>query len=122
MGKYLFFILLFGFFLPNNDCVAQSEANIANTSVELKGNQVNISYDILNSSKTARFEVWVEISDEDGNNLDVNAFEGDIGEEIKSGKRKVIIWDPEADSIFLNARALQYKPLVVYHHSVVVAA
>lgn len=83
--------------------MAQTEANIANTSVQLKGDKVQIKYDILNTDKAAWFIVSVAISDSDGNRLDVNALDGDIGEVLKAGKNKVIVWDPVADSIFLNA-------------------
>ncbi|MCK5136169.1 MAG: hypothetical protein KAR19_10325 [Bacteroidales bacterium] len=97
------FIILIGCISCGNSCIAQSEAIIANTNIQLKGNHVHITYDILNINKAARFEVWVEITEADGNNLEVNALKGDIGEDIVAGNNKVIIWDPEADSIFLNA-------------------
>ena len=95
--------MLVGFLFIGYNGMAQTEANIANTSVQLKGDKVQIKYDILNTDKAAWFIVSVAISDSDGNRLDVNALDGDIGEVLKAGKNKVIVWDPVADSIFLNA-------------------
>lgn len=82
--------------------MAQSEGEIANTSVQLKGNKVQITYDILNTEKAARFIVSVEILDSEGKPLKVNALEGDIGEVSDAGKKKTILWDPAVDGIFLN--------------------
>jgi len=103
MVKYLMQFLFLTFLLGTLPCHAQKEANIANTSVRLQGDKVQISYDILNTNPAARFVVSVEITEAQGKKLDVKALDGDVGEVTKAGRNKVIIWDPVADSIFLNA-------------------
>ena len=102
MRTIFFFITIVVFICSGGRCIAQPDANIANTSIQLKGDQVHITYDILSKDPNLRFEVWLEISESDGRSLEVNALTGDIGPGISPGMNKVIIWDPAADSIFLN--------------------
>jgi len=112
------------FIYSGGRCIAQSDANIANTTIQLKGNQVQITYDILSKDLDIRFEVWLEITESNGRSLEVNALTGDIGLDISPGKSKVIMWDPSADSIFLDGQidiqvfARKTLPLIVEPESV----
>lgn len=92
------FILLF---LPANRIHAQSR--ITNTSIELKGNKIHVSYDIENSKRSDRYNVRLEVTDSTGNLVLVNSLEGDVGENIPGGNKKEIIWNLEADNIQMNA-------------------
>ncbi len=81
---------------------AQQDVKITNTSIEVIHNDVHISYDLENRSGDETFYVWIEITDNKGNQLLVNALRGDIGYRVKGVGSKKIIWDPGADSIFLD--------------------
>lgn len=69
-------------------------------SVEAK--QLHISYDIIDKDLKDQFYVWIEMSKKNGEPILSTSFSGDIGENIPAGTNKMIIWDPEKDSIFLN--------------------
>ena len=62
----------------------------------------NRNLDIDNSSESETYYVWMVVTDGEGNILTVNALRGDIGYRIEGGKDKRIIWDPAADSVFLD--------------------
>ena len=103
MGKYTLFLLVSLFFYPDPDCAAQTESRIANPGVELKNNQIYITYNILNSVRSDKFDVRLEVTDSDGRTMEIDALKGDIGENISGGGDKEIQWDFEADSIYINA-------------------
>lgn len=75
---------------------------IETTSLQIVDKKLQIQYDFLKSKKTHRFEVWVEISTLSGKKINSRTFNGDIGEGVKGGRGKMIIWDYNADGIVLN--------------------
>lgn len=68
----------------------------------MKGNKVQISYDLLNSTKKDTYTIRIEVTDSEGKTINARSLSGDIGEEIIGGRNKIILWDIEADSIFLD--------------------
>jgi len=95
------FALLF-LFLTNVDCYGQTPVKISKPRLELKDNNINIFYNILNSSQTDKFKIWIEITDSIGNKIDTQSLIGDIGDNVSGGSNKKIIWDITADSIYLD--------------------
>ena len=67
-----------------------------------KDSRVQISYDLLNSVEADKFSIRVEVSDAKGRLFNARSLSGDIGENVKGGFNKKIIWDIVADSIFLD--------------------
>lgn len=96
------FALLF-LFLTNISCFAQTTVKISKPRLELIDNNINIFYNILNSSQTDKFKIWIEITDSIGNRIDAQSLIGDIGENVSGGSNKKITWDIKADSIYLDA-------------------
>ncbi|MFO7670821.1 MAG: hypothetical protein R6W31_14280 [Bacteroidales bacterium] len=84
-------------------CNAQNSIEIPAPTIELKGNKIHITYDILNSQPSEIFNIQLEIQNEEGAPINAKAFYGDIGGNVSGGTKKSIIWDLEADNIFLNA-------------------
>jgi hypothetical protein len=70
--------------------------------LEVKGRQLHISYDIIDKNPKDQFYIWVEMSKQNGERILSTSLSGDIGEKITAGTNKMIIWEPEKDSIFLN--------------------
>ena len=71
--------------------------------LELIDNYINIFYDILNTDRSVKFKIWVEITDSTGNKLNAQSLSGDIGENVNGGNDKKITWDLTNDSIYPDA-------------------
>jgi len=80
----------------------QDEINISTPQLQLKGNIIEITYDILNSSTDDLFNIWIEVTDSAGNQIQATSLVGDVGENVRGGKSKVIKWDLEADNTILD--------------------
>ena len=102
MGKALHFLLGITILCTQLPCFGQLEFKIDNPDISLRGNQVYISYKILSSSSTETFSIRLEITDERGNLLDAKSFSGDIGERVRGGSNRTIIWDLASDKFFIN--------------------
>ena len=79
MRKTFIFIFTIFFFLYNSFCYAQTTMRLSKPRLELKDNNINIFYDILNSIQTDKFRIWVEITDSTGNKVNARSLGGDIG-------------------------------------------
>jgi len=97
---FIFIFTLLFLFLTNLFCFAQTTVRLSKPRLELKDNNINIYYDILNSRQTDKFRIWVEITDSTGNNVDARSLSGDIGENVSGGNDKKITWDLAADNIY----------------------
>ncbi len=75
---------------------------INTTSVNYDGNKLTVSYDLTTRSQSDIFYIIIDILKEDGTAVRAKSFKGDIGQNIKPGRGKSIIWVPEDDAIFLN--------------------
>lgn len=91
--------LIFLFLLANS---YSQDFTLTKTGLEFDGRQLIISYNIKSGSINDRFFVWLDIEKVNGEIIKPKALFGDIGENVKSGSEKKIIWIPEQDSIFLN--------------------
>ena len=81
----------------------QTPVTVSDPRIEIKDNVIHIYYDILNSTPTDQFNISIEITDADGNVIGARALEGDIGKDISGGNNRHILWNLEADKVFLNA-------------------
>lgn len=81
--------------------INSQEFQLTSPKLEFDGKKLQISYDIVNYKTSDQLFVWVEIQKRNGEPLKAASLSGDIGD-IKAGKRKVITWIPENDSLFLN--------------------
>lgn len=84
-------------------CYGQSY-EVSDPKLELRNNNLHISYDIINSHPSDEFSVSMRISDITGGEITARALSGDIGEQVKGGSNKLIVWDLTADKIVMNAR------------------
>lgn len=102
MKRFINFVILFTLFLSQG-VFAQESAEITQPQLELKINTIEISYDILNSSRRDLFDIWVEVTDTAGNLIEAKSLSGDVGEDVKGGSHRKIFWDLSADNILLDA-------------------
>ncbi|MCK5134514.1 MAG: hypothetical protein KAR19_01905 [Bacteroidales bacterium] len=97
------FIILISILLcPAIDLQAQSTVEVTNPVLSLKGSDVQISFDLLNSSRSDIFTIRIEVTNSEGKAIDARSLSGDIGKSINGGRNKKILWDIESDSIFLD--------------------
>jgi len=75
---------------------------ITTPGLEFDGNQLLISYDVINKNQADQFYVWVEMEKKNGEIIQAKALSGDVGENVKTGNNKQVIWVPGEDSVFLN--------------------
>jgi hypothetical protein len=68
------------------------------------GNQLLITYDVINKNKSDQFYVWVEMWKENGEPVRIKALSGDVGDSINGGENKKITWIPARDSIFIDEK------------------
>jgi hypothetical protein len=88
--------------LAGPGCLAQTDFRVSDPQLELSGNRILISYDILNSSETDRFNIDIDIRDSAGNLISAHTLEGDVGGSVTGGSNKEIYWDFQADRIVMN--------------------
>jgi hypothetical protein len=84
-------------------CQAQTPIQVSDPKLELRDHVVHISYEILNSKITDRYDVSLEVLDANNGTIVAKTVSGDIGESVSGGDEKLIKWDLKADSIFMEA-------------------
>jgi hypothetical protein len=77
------------------------DCQIPSPRLEFDGNKLQISYDIINASRSDFFYVWAKVQKKNGEEIKINSFSGDIGN-TSSGTNKLISWIPANDSVFIN--------------------
>ncbi|MFH0758567.1 MAG: hypothetical protein V2B15_14865 [Bacteroidota bacterium] len=81
---------------------AQTRVEVSPPALSLKSGKVHIEFDLLNSTRSEKFTIRLDITYENGEKVPASSLSGDIGEGVTGGGNKQIIWDMEADSIFLD--------------------
>ena len=102
MNKLYPLLFIWVLIISIEDGLSQSQVKISNAHAELRGANVNITYDIADHHSDDEFAVWIEITDSNGTPLNVRTVTGDIGNHIPGGNGKEISWSPAADHITLN--------------------
>ena len=78
------------------------DIQISDPMLEMQGERLIISYDILNSLPTDRFNIRLELSDENDDPIDAKELTGDVGRGVTGGTNKKIIWDLKAEGILIQ--------------------
>lgn len=82
---------------------AQNTVQLSKPDLELKGNLIIISYEILQSSGSELYNIWIEVTNDNGNILNARSLRGDVGENIRGGSKRQIAWEYENDVVNLDA-------------------
>lgn len=83
---------------------AQQSFSVSDPRVEKDGEQVRINYELTESDSSEFFAVSLYISDPEGRLIQAQALSGDIGRGVSGGGDKQILWNPEADQIYMNGQ------------------
>jgi hypothetical protein len=75
-----------------------SAPSIENVDFKFNGQQVIITYDILNATNKDKFDVSIAILSEFGAKIDAKTFVGDIGNNLSGGKGKTVTWHVRTDN------------------------
>lgn len=110
MNKTLFLVALVSLFFAKG--FAQ-ESKIENTQLQLSGDNLIITYDVVGSSSLDN--VWLDIKTTSNKSINAKTLSGDIGKKILAGRKRKIVWNMKADGIDLqgeelNVKVLAFKP------------
>jgi hypothetical protein len=75
---------------------------ISEPKLEFDGYKLSITYDLVTRGQSDIFFIWVEIENQDGKPIRAYSFKGEVGDSVKPGTNKKIIWVPEADAVLLD--------------------
>ncbi len=103
MGKATLSLLIISILICDPVCLGQT-IEVSDPRLELRDNNIHITYDILNSDPSDEFTVSMQITDATGQVVPANALTGDIGDMVKGGSNKHIVWDLTADKIVMNSK------------------
>lgn len=103
MEKFFPLLLIMCFNMIGPQSYSQDPIEVSDPRLQMVGNTIHISYDILNSTPSQEFNVELSVRDDQGNTLDPGALSGDVGERVNGGNDKHIEWDLDADRIEINA-------------------
>jgi hypothetical protein len=81
---------------------SSQDFQITQLQLDFSGNQLHITYNLDNKNSAGKFRIRIEIKRQNGLLIQPGAISGDIGENIKAGNNKVIIWDLGKDTISLD--------------------
>lgn len=98
----LHFLLFICFGLLSLNGFSQSKARIENIDFNLVGNNIVITYDIINHDPGEKFDIDIEIFTESGKKLDAKSLSGDVGKDIAGGRGKRVIWNFQNDNADLT--------------------
>ena len=94
-----FLFLLFLFIVLKS---YSQDFQITQLKLEFYGNHLHIAYNIDNKTSIGKFRIEIKINKQNGDSITPKSITGDLGNNIKSGNNKRIIWDLEKDSVFLD--------------------
>jgi len=103
MGKTILSLIVISLLFIDPICHAQTSARLTDPRLEIKDNILHITYDLLNSDPSEKFNIAIDIKDEHGNTMDANTLIGDLGNDVGGGSDKRVTWNLEADNVFINA-------------------
>jgi len=96
------FLVLFCFCLFSVNGLGQTEARIINIDFNLVGEDIVITYDIVNYAPGEKFIITIEVVTESGKKLNTRSLTGDVGSNISGGSKKQVTWDFKNDNIKLT--------------------
>jgi hypothetical protein len=84
------------------DCKGQGGYSLSQPRLSVSNDNLIIKYDILDASSGDKFYIWMEVTDSLGKRVGAYSLNGDIGDSIKAGLNKQIVWNLQADNIFID--------------------
>jgi hypothetical protein len=100
MKKRRFFLFMLFLFIVLKS--SSQDFQITLLKLEFYGNQLHIAYNIDNKTSIGKFRIEIKINKQNGDPITPKSITGDLGDNIKSGNNKRIIWDLEKDAIYID--------------------
>ena len=97
-----FILFFFVNLLVVTSVFSQSKAEIHNVDFQLKNDSLFITYDLVKTAKDQRFLISIEVSIASGKIIKPISLSGDVGQGVRGGKGKTIIWDIKKDNVYIN--------------------
>ncbi|MGD0756760.1 MAG: hypothetical protein ABR927_17050, partial [Bacteroidales bacterium] len=94
-----FLFLLFLFIVLKS---SSQDFQITLLKLEFYSNQLHIAYNIDNKTSIGKFRIEIKINKQNGDPISPKSITGDLGDNIKSGNNKSIIWDLGKDSVYFD--------------------
>lgn len=82
--------------------MAQKKPSITNIDFEIQGDQMVITYDIINASPGQTFTVELTILTGSGKTIPAKTLGGDVFRNVKGGNNKRIFWDLKKDNVVID--------------------
>jgi len=100
---YLILTLAFAFnSVSPAQIIVDSKAQVKNIDFYLVGEDMVITYDLLNTKPSEKYKINISIFTQAGKKIDAKTFTGDVGENITGGYHKTITWKMSEDITYLN--------------------
>ena len=96
----VFLYILFSLISP--DCIGQITFTVSQPRLRIFNDSLIITYDISRTKSDDKFYIWLEITDSSGVEIGAYTLKGDVGDDIKAGANKQIVWNFIADEIFID--------------------
>lgn len=94
--------LLVSFFVLTESIIYAQIEEISKPHLELKNDQIFISYQIHNSTSNDRYKIWLEVTDTNEEPLNATALVGDYGKNVPGGGIRQIIWNYRLDNVSIE--------------------
>ena len=122
--SYKFFLIIFLtiIFINNNQysqIIVDSRVRINNIDFSLAGEEMIITYDLVNTKPVEKYQISVSIYTIAGKKLDAKSLTGDVGGDISGGYNKKIIWLISEDiaylddQIYIEIEAVHQNPRII---------
>ena len=100
MKIHLFSILMLFLLIAIKSGAQDYKITVSNQ--ELTGNKLYITFQIDCKNLNDKFRISIEVKKQNGEPIVPKSISGDLGDNIKPGNNKIIVWDLEQDTIYLN--------------------
>lgn len=98
-GKLSLLPVFLLFLIPDS---SSQSFRISEPVLQFDGTRLSIAYDLTAEKKSDLFYIRVEIKDKGGSLIKASSLSGDMGEKVRPGTNKTILWIPANDSIIID--------------------
>ncbi|MEI7492460.1 MAG: hypothetical protein WCK92_13755 [Bacteroidota bacterium] len=95
-------LIVLAFFLLQGTSHAQTKAEIQNIDFNVAGDSLIVTYDLVKTKFSEKFNVVLVVKTVTGKTYDPQAVSGDAGGNIYGGKGKRIVWNIAKDKVVIN--------------------
>ena len=102
MKMRVFLYSLLTLFIFNKSLAQDFQITQLNLEFDISKNQLLITYNIDSKNSNDKFNITVVVNRQNGESIQPGSISGDIGDNIRTGNLRRIIWDLGKDSLFID--------------------